>query len=158
MVPDSRLGRSISGCTGNAHQARARGHVDDGARFLGAHRLDRITAAQKRSVQIDRVDAVPFGQCCVFGVMRAWAIFEPSYARIIHDDVDAWLLVGHIVPILFGRDIKRNKSAADFGCDPHTVFGINVADDDHRTFLREAAGNRLANPAGTASHERGFIL
>ena len=57
---------------------------------------------------------MPFGQRGVFRVMRAGAVFEPSYPGIIYDDVDAWLLFGQIVPILFGRDIKRNESSADF--------------------------------------------
>jgi hypothetical protein len=65
---------------------------------------------------------------------------------------------GKLVPVSFIRNIEIDIYAANFCGDAFAVFGIDVANDDMRTFICKAASDCLANTARTPRYEGGFIL
>ena len=114
------------------------------------HRLDCVTATQKTAIKIDRMDAVPFFEAGMFGVMRTGAVFEAGDARVIDDDVYRGIRAFKCRPVFLGCDIKLEKAAADRVGDALTRFAVEVADYDRCTFAGKAAGDCLTDTSRAA--------
>lgn len=104
------------------------------------------------------MDAVPFFERRMFGVMRAGAVFKTGDARIIDDYVHCRVGERKLVPIGFGRDVEFEECGAERFCQRFACIDVDIGDDSDGTFGDECFSNSSTDSARSPSDEGRFIL
>ena len=129
-----------------ADQAGDGGNIDDRT-AAALEQRQRVFAAQKRAVEVDRHDAAPGGE---IGILDC---ADGDDAGRVHQPVEPSVGLGdrrnHPRPIVLGRHVERLATVAAAG---------KIAADRRAARCLDRTRNRGADGAGRARHQHDFVF